>query len=169
MAKGYHKLLAYKDEYEVARLHAETLEAAVAAQFTDVRAMRFHLAPPILGGKDAEGRPRKRAFGPWMLGAFRVLSRFKWLRGTPLDPFGHTAERRLERALIADYEKDMDTVIGGLSPATRDIAVELAELPLQIRGFGHVKAAAAAAAEARRSELKAAFAAGGWPAVRAAE
>jgi indolepyruvate ferredoxin oxidoreductase len=169
MAKGYHKLLAYKDEYEVARLHAETLEAAVAAQFTDVRAMRFHLAPPILGGKDAEGRPRKRVFGPWMLGAFRVLSRFKWLRGTPLDPFGHTAERRLERALIADYEKDMDTVIGGVSPATRDIAVELAELPLQIRGFGHVKAAAAAAAEARRSELKAAFAAGGWPAVRAAE
>ena len=132
-------------------------------------AMRFHLAPPILGGKDAEGRPRKRVFGPWMLGAFRVLSRFKWLRGTPLDPFGHTAERRLERALIADYEKDMDTVIGGLSPATRDIAIELAELPLQIRGFGHVKAAAAAAAEARRSELKAAFAAGGWPAVRAAE
>ena len=78
--------------------------------------MRFHLAPPILGGKDAEGRPRKREFGPWMLGAFRVLSRFKWLRGTPFDPFGHTAERRMERALIADYESDMDTVIGGADP-----------------------------------------------------
>ena len=169
MAKGYHKLLAYKDEYEVARLHAETLEAAVAAHFTDVRAMRFHLAPPILGGKDAEGRPRKRVFGPWMLRAFRVLSRFRWLRGTPLDPFGYTDERRMERALIADYEKDMDAAMQGLSPATRDIAIELALLPLQIRGFGHVKAAAAAAAAARRAELKAAFAAGGWPALRAAE
>ena len=70
MAKGYHKLLAYKDEYEVARLHAETLQAAVEAQFTGVRAMRFHLAPPILGGKDADGRPRKSEFGPWMLRVF---------------------------------------------------------------------------------------------------
>ena len=110
MAKGYHKLLAYKDEYEVARLHAETLEAAVDAQFTDVRAMRFHLAPPILGGKDAAGRPRKREFGPWMLGAFGVLAASRWLRGTPLDPFGYTAERRMERALIAEYERDMDRV-----------------------------------------------------------
>ena len=111
MAKGYHKLLAYKDEYEVARLHAETLEAAVDAQFTDVRAMRFHLAPPILGGTDASGRPQKREFGPWMLGAFGVLRRFKVLRGTPLDPFGYTAERRMERALIAEYERDMDAVL----------------------------------------------------------
>ena len=75
MAKGYHKLLAYKDEYEVARLHAETLQAAVDAQFTDVRAMRFHLAPPILGGNDASGRPKKREFGPWMMRGFELAPR----------------------------------------------------------------------------------------------
>ena len=126
MAKGYHKLLAYKDEYEVARLHAETLEAAVDAQFTDVRgdALPPRAADPRRRGTPTAGRS-KRVFGPWMLGAFGVLSRFKWLRGTPLDPFGYTAERRMERALIADYEQDMDRVIGGLSaghPRHRDRA-----------------------------------------------
>ena len=170
MARGYHKLLSYKDEYEVARLHSETLKAAVDAQFTDVRAMRFHLAPPILGGTDASGRPKKRSFGPWMLGAFGLLRRFKVLRGTPLDIFGYTAERRMERELIREYERDMDAVLAGLTPATRDIALELAALPLEIRGFGPVKERAAEAAAARRAELKAAFAAGGWPTkLRAAE
>ncbi len=170
MARAYHKLLSYKDEYEVARLHAETLKAAVDAQFTDVRAMRFHLAPPILGGTDASGRPKKREFGPWMMTAFDVLRRFRWLRGTPLDPFGYTAERRMERALITEYERDMDTVLAGLTPANRDIALELAALPLEIRGFGPVKTQAAAVAAGRRAELKAAFAAGGWPTkLRAAE
>ena len=100
--KGYHKLLSYKDEYEVARLHAETLKAAVDAQFTDVRAMRFHLAPPILGGTDASGRPKKRELRP--LDA-RRLRPPPPLQGAcaerPLDPFGYTAERRMERELIA--------------------------------------------------------------------
>ncbi len=169
VAKGYHKLLAYKDEYEVARLHAETLEAAVAAQFEGVREMRFHLAPPILGKKDAEGRPTKSEFGPWMLGAMRLLARFKVLRGGPIDPFGRTEERRMERALIADYEADMARVERRMTPATRDIALALAALPLDIRGFGHVKAAGAAAAAARRAELLAAFDAGGWPKAHAAE
>jgi indolepyruvate ferredoxin oxidoreductase len=169
MAKGYHKLLAYKDEYEVARLHAETLEAAVAEGFEGVRAMRFHLAPPVLGGKDARGRPRKRAFGPWIMPVFRRLAGMKRLRGTAFDPFGWSAERRMERALIAEYERDMDRVQAGLTPATREIAVELAALPLEIRGFGHVKAAAAAVAAGRRAALLAAFDAGGRPAVRAAE
>ena len=126
VAKGYHKLLSYKDEYEVARLHDETLRAAVDAQFTDVRRMRFHLAPPILGGEGADGRPRKRSFGPWMLGAFGLLRRFKVLRGTPFDPFGYGADRRLERALIAEYERDMDRVQAAFTPATRDVAMELA-------------------------------------------
>ena len=98
MARGYHKLLSYKDEYEVARLHSDILKAAVDAQFTDVRAMRFHLAPPILGGTDASGRPKKRSFGPWMFGAFGLLRRFKVLRGTPFDIFGYTADRRMERS-----------------------------------------------------------------------
>jgi indolepyruvate ferredoxin oxidoreductase len=169
MARAYHKLLAYKDEYEVARLHAETLKAAVDAQFTDVRAIRFHLAPPILGGTDPSGRPKKRTFGPWMLTAFGVLRRLKWLRGTPFDPFGHSRERRMERDLIAEYERDMDAVLAGLTPANRGIALDLAALPLEIRGFGPVKAQAADAAAARRAELMAAFAAGGSPALRAAE
>ncbi len=163
VARGYHKLLAYKDEYEVARLHAETLESAVSAGFDDVREMRFHLAPPIFGRKDAQGRPVKSEFGPWMLGAMKLLARFKGLRGTPLDPFGRTDERRMERDLIAQYEADMDRVQREMSGQTKDIAIELAVLPMQIRGFGHVKAVSAEAAASRRAELLEAFAAGGWP------
>jgi indolepyruvate ferredoxin oxidoreductase len=169
MAKGYHKLLAYKDEYEVARLHAETLRKAVDAEFTGVRAMRFHLAPPLLAREDASGRPAKRTYGPWMLGTFDVLRRFKLLRGTPLDPFGYAAERRMERELIAEYERDMDEVQKGLTPETQTVAVALAALPLEIRGFGPVKAAAAEAAATRRSELLAAFRSGGESVRRAAE
>ena len=169
VARGYHKLLAYKDEYEVARLHAETLEAAVAARFEGAREMRFHLAPPFLGRKDASGRPAKSEFGPWMLPAMKLLARFRFLRGTPLDPFGRTVERRMERDLIATYEADMDRIMREMTPATRDVALELALLPLEIRGFGHVKAAAAAVAAEARSELVAAFAAGGWPRAHAAE
>lgn len=168
VALGYHKLLAYKDEYEVARLHAETLEAAVAAGFEDVRAMRFHLAPPFLSRPGPDGRPVKREFGPWMLGAMKLLARLKGLRGTALDPFGRTGERRMERGLIAEYEADIDRVQAALTPATRAIALELARLPLEIRGFGPVKAKAAEAAAARRAELLAAFAAGGLEPVHAA-
>jgi indolepyruvate ferredoxin oxidoreductase len=169
VARGYHKLLTYKDEYEVARLHSETLRAAVDARFTDVRELRFHLAPPLLARKDARGHLIKREFGPWMLRAFGWLAPLKVLRGTPFDIFGYTAERRMERALIAEYERDMDRVQAGLAPATRDIALALAELPLEIRGFGHVKQASAEAAAVRRAELLAAFDAGGWPAAQAAE
>ena len=169
MAKGYHKLLSYKDEYEVARLHTETLKAAVDAHFTDVRAMRFHLAPPILGRKDARGQPIKSEFGPWMMRVFAGLARLKWLRGTPFDPFGRGAERRMERAAIVEYEADMDRVQAGLTPRTLPIALELAELPLRVRGFGHVKQAAAEVASVRRRELLAAYEAGGWPRVEAAE
>ena len=169
VAKGYHKLLAYKDEYEVARLHAETLEAAVAEGFTDVRAMRFHLAPPVLARTGPDGEPAKRTFGPWMLGAFRVLRHFRWLRGTPLDPFGYAAERRMERSLIVEYESDIDSVLARWTPATRDAAIALAALPLEIRGFGHVKARAAEAASIRRTELRQALAAGATATLRAAE
>lgn len=168
VALGYHKLLAYKDEYEVARLHAATLEAAVAAGFEDVRAMRFHLAPPFLSRPGPDGRPAKREFGPWMLGAMKLLARFKGLRGTAFDPFGRTEERRMERGLIAEYEADLDRLQAALTPSTRAVALELARLPLEIRGFGPVKAKAAEAAAARRAELLAAFAAGGLEPVHAA-
>ena len=153
VAKGYHKLLAYKDEYEVARLHSETLETALSETFANHGALRFHLAPPILGRKDAQGRPVKSEFGPWMMRAFGHLKRFKVLRGTPLDPFGHSAERRMERRLIAEYEADIEALLADFPEDHPDVAGALAELPLQIRGFGHVKAAHAEAAARRRKEL----------------
>ncbi len=169
VAKGYHKLLAYKDEYEVARLHRETLQSAIDAKFEGVTGMRFHLAPPILGRKDAKGRPVKSEFGPWMMRAFGVLSRLKVLRGTPFDPFGRTAERRMERALIKQYQADIDALIADWPSEKADIAINLAELPLQIRGFGHVKEAHAAAAEKRREDLLAALKSTRTPELRAAE
>lgn len=168
VAKGYHKLLAYKDEYEVARLHLDTAAKAQAEFEGDLR-LTFHLAPPFLSGPEHNGRPAKRAFGPWVLRAFAVLARMKGLRGTAFDPFGRTKERRTERALIAQFEADMAEILPRVTPETEAIARELAELPLQIRGFGPVKEASVAAAAARRAELLAAFRAGGAPMPLAAE
>ncbi len=168
VAEGYHKLLSYKDEYEVARLHLSTADKARAAFDGDFR-MTFHLAPPLLPGRDAEGRPRKRAFGPWILPVFRLLARMKGLRGSAFDPFGRSAERRTERRLIAEFEADMAEVLPAVTPATRDAVRALAELPLSIRGFGPVKEAAVAQAARRRDELLAVIRAGGTPLARAAE
>ncbi|MEZ5883174.1 MAG: indolepyruvate ferredoxin oxidoreductase family protein [Paracoccaceae bacterium] len=168
VAKGYHKLLAYKDEYEVARMHLDSAEKARAEFDGDFR-MSFHLAPPILGGTTPDGRPKKREFGPWILPVFRLLARMKGLRGTPFDPFARSAERRTERALIAEYESDMARILPAVTSATLDIARELAELPLTIRGFGPVKEAAVKAAALRREELLAAFRSGGAPERMAAE
>ena len=162
VAKGYHKLLAYKDEYEVARLHLQTHDRA-REQFDGDFSMQFHLAPPILGGKESDGRPRKRAFGEWMLRGFRVLAAMKGLRGTLFDPFGYSAERKMERALIKQYEADMRDVLPKVTEQTRDLVLELALLPLSIRGFGPVKEANAKAAARRRAELLAAIADGGTP------
>ncbi|MBB5516570.1 indolepyruvate ferredoxin oxidoreductase [Rubricella aquisinus] len=169
VAQGYHKLLAYKDEYEVARLHAETVEQAVADRFEAHNSLRFHLAPPILGRKDAQGHPKKTEFGPWILPAFRLLAKGKVLRGTAFDPFGRTAERRMERALIAEFEADMEEILSALTPDRQDAATARALLPLQIRGFGHVKEANAEAAAKRRVEIMDAFRAGGTPTAQAAE
>jgi indolepyruvate ferredoxin oxidoreductase len=156
VALGYHKLLAYKDEFEVARLHLQTMGKA-RAEFDGDFTPRFHLAPPLLSRMGSDGRPRKRAFGPAMLKGFAILAKLKALRGTPLDPFGYTAERRMERALIRDYERLIPQLVAGLTPANHAIAVELAELPLTIRGFGPVKHRNAEAAAKRRAELLAAF------------
>ncbi|GAB4383681.1 indolepyruvate ferredoxin oxidoreductase family protein [Albidovulum sp.] len=162
VAEGYHKLLAYKDEYEVARLHLETAARAREEFEGDFR-MTFHLAPPILSRIGPDGRPVKRAFGPWILPLFRILARMKRLRGTPFDLFGRTAERRMERALIAQYEADMAEILPKVTPATLEAARALARLPLEIRGFGPVKAAAERAAAKRREELLAAIRSGGAP------
>ncbi|OOY22262.1 indolepyruvate ferredoxin oxidoreductase [Thioclava sp. DLFJ5-1] len=168
VAKGYHKLLAYKDEYEVARLHLSTAEKA-RAEFEGDFEMHFHLAPPILSKEGPDGRPKKREFGPGMERNFRLLAKLKGLRGTPFDPFGYATERKMERALIKQYEADMAEVLPKVTPETMEIARELAELPLTIRGFGPVKAQAEQMAAKRREELLAAFRAGGTPQKMAAE
>ena len=168
VAEGYHKLLSYKDEYEVARLLLSSREKAEAEFDGDFR-MTFHLAPPLLPGKDANGRPKKRAFGEWMVWPLRALRRMRVLRGTPLDPFGYTAERRMERALIRQFERDMAELLPKVDDATRDIVIELARLPLSIRGFGPVKQANEAEAAKRREALLAAFRAGGASVRQAAE
>ncbi|MDX5381463.1 MAG: indolepyruvate ferredoxin oxidoreductase family protein, partial [Rhodobacterales bacterium] len=156
VAKGYHKLLAYKDEYEVARLLLTSQEKA-AEQFDGDFRMTFHLAPPIISKTGPDGRPMKRTFGPWMARPLRVLKSLKVLRGTPLDIFGRTEERRMERALIKQYEADMAEVLAKVTSDRMDAAVALAELPLSIRGFGPVKQANEVKAAKRREELLAAF------------
>ena len=153
IARGYHKLLTYKDEYEVARLLSDTADKARAAFEGDLR-LTYHLAPPGLTRTGPDGRPRKRAFGPWLPALLKPLSRLKVLRGTWADPFAHTAERRMERRLIREYERDIADALAALRPDTREAVRELAELPLQIRGFGPVKAESARRAEARRRALR---------------
>ncbi|MEM6385092.1 MAG: indolepyruvate ferredoxin oxidoreductase family protein [Pseudomonadota bacterium] len=155
VAKGYHKLLAYKDEYEVARLLQETRRKAEEAFEGDLK-LTYHLAPPLLSKEGPNGRPAKRPFRENRTWQFRWLARMKRLRGSPLDPFGYTAERRMERGLIRQYEKDMKEVLSA-PDQNLEAAYALAELPLQIRGFGPVKAAHAKSAAQRRQELLSAF------------
>jgi indolepyruvate ferredoxin oxidoreductase len=168
-ARSLFKLMSYKDEWEVARLHAETLERAVAERFDGVTRIEFHLAPPLLAEKGHDGRPRKRTFGPWMLPVFKAMRHGKLLRGTPLDPFGWTAERRAERAMIADHRAELDRLCAALTADNHATAVEIAALPSEVKGFGHVKEAAAARVAERRAALWAAFAAGPAPVAQAAE
>jgi len=154
---NYFKLLAYKDEYEVARLYSNgDFIKQLESQFEGDYKLEFHLAPPMLSKKDpATGLPRKRRFGPWTLKAFGQLARFKGLRGTALDPFGYTEERKMERQLINDYEQLVDELMARKTADNHDIAVELAKLPEQIRGFGHVKDKAIVTAKAQKKRLKA--------------
>ncbi|WP_276486882.1 indolepyruvate ferredoxin oxidoreductase family protein [Ectopseudomonas mendocina] len=157
VARYYFKLLAYKDEYEVARLYSdETFRKQLEAQFEGDYRLQFHLAPSWLSKPDAvTGEPRKRSFGPWMLKAFGVLARFKFLRGSVLDPFGHSAERRLERELIEEYETNVAYLLAEMNDGNYRTAVALAEIPEQIRGYGHVKEAALAKAREQANQLKA--------------
>ena len=141
VARALYKLMAYKDEYEVARLYSrpEFLES-LESQFSGDYELRFNMAPPLLSERDkSTGLPRKREFGAWMLHAFRLLAPLKRLRGTPLDLFGYTAERRRERQDIADYESLIETVLPRFGEASPEVLAELLALPLQLRGFGHVK------------------------------
>ncbi len=168
VAEGYHKLLSYKDEYEVARLLLSSREKA-KAEFDGDFKMSFNLAPPLLSKMGPNGRPLKREFGPWLEGPLRMMARLKRLRGTPLDIFGYTAERKMERALIKQYEGDMRDVLPKLDDMTRDAIKALAALPLDIRGFGPVKQANEAKAAKRREELLSAIRTGGTTLSKAAE
>ncbi len=157
VVRAYFRLLSYKDEYEVARLHAQSgfLEQ-LRSDYGDGARLRFHLAPPLLAGKrDARGRPLKREFGAWILPLFRLLARFKRLRGTAFDLFGYTAERRMERRLISEFEDTVDTVLAQLTADNRDAACAVIECFLEIRGFGPVKESAV---EDAREKIAAALA-----------
>ena len=157
VARNLFKLMAIKDEYEVARLYADGAFARrLAHAFDGDIRVTFHLAPPLLARRDpVTGEAKKMRFGPWMMTGFRALAALRRLRGTPLDPFSYSAERRAERALLTDYEALCADLTAGLTPENRDTAIALAALPDTIRGFGHVKARAMAAAGEERRRLMA--------------
>ncbi|OYZ01850.1 MAG: indolepyruvate ferredoxin oxidoreductase [Polaromonas sp. 28-63-22] len=158
VARYFFKLMAYKDEYEVARLHTDTaFLGKVNAMFEGDFKLHYHLAPPLIAPKNDKGELQKRPFGPWMLTAFKLLARLKGLRGTPLDVLGRTEERRTERALIAQYRASIDEVLVGLTPANHAVAVEIARIPELIKGYGHVKARHLAAARPQWTDLMARF------------
>jgi indolepyruvate ferredoxin oxidoreductase len=145
VANALFKLMAYKDEYEVARLYADShFTDKLAQQFEGKLTLKFNLAPPLLSKKDGNGHLLKAEYGSWMLKAFAVLARFKGLRGTRLDPFGWTAERKIERQLIVDYRALVKSLLATLEADKLALATEIAALPIQVRGFGHVKEAAVA-------------------------
>ncbi|MFM7295126.1 MAG: indolepyruvate ferredoxin oxidoreductase family protein [Burkholderiales bacterium] len=162
VARYYFKVLAYKDEYEVARLYADTgFKKKIGNQFEGDYKLTFHLAPPVMSAVDpTTGEPRKTVFGAWMMAALNVLAKLKGLRGTALDVFGYTAERKSERQLIADYEALVDELVRDVTAAKYETAVDLASVPEHIRGFGHVKHAHMLDARTRWAEWLAEFRSG---------
>jgi indolepyruvate ferredoxin oxidoreductase len=172
VARYLFKLMAYKDEYEVARLFTDGAfldQVKSAFDGEDLR-FEFHLAPPLLARRDpTTGLPRKMSFGPWMMPAYKLLARLKFLRGTALDPFGRSVERRTERALVRDYEAMLEEILAKLTPDNHHLAVGLAAIPEKIRGFGHVKARHLIAAKADEAALLEQFRAGPAPMMKAAE
>jgi indolepyruvate ferredoxin oxidoreductase len=172
VARYLFKLMAYKDEYEVARLYSETsfLDRVKSNFDGDRLRFEFHLAPPLLARRDPQtGEPKKMSFGPWMLKVFAALAKFKFLRGTMFDPFGYTAERKMERRLVADYEILLGEIVEQLTPNNHRMAVGLAMIPEKIRGFGPVKQRHLAAAKAEEAALRDQFKAGAAPFLKAAE
>jgi indolepyruvate ferredoxin oxidoreductase len=141
VARYLFKLMAYKDEYEVARLHTDAgFLNKVNAMFEGDFKLNYHLAPPLIASKNEQGELQKQQFGPWMLAGFKVLVRLKGLRGTPLDIFGRTEERKMERALIDDYKASIEEVLSSLTTENHATALEIARIPELIKGYGHVKA-----------------------------
>jgi len=154
VARYLFKLMAVKDEYEVARLYTDgSFRKQLDAAFENVGKLEFHLAPPLLGRKDAQGNPLKTTFGPWMTPVYHLLASLKFLRGSALDVFGKTAERKMERRLIEDYEATLQELEAGLGPQTHALAVQIASVPEKIRGFGHVKDSHLQKAKAEEAKL----------------
>jgi indolepyruvate ferredoxin oxidoreductase len=154
VATNLYKLMAYKDEYEVARLYSDGRFKAYREETFKGGQAKVLLAPPMISKPGADGRPQKRAFGSWMLDrGFPILAKFKRLRGALLDPFGHTAERKMERRLLADYEQGLDRLAAEFTAARAPLAVKIASIPDQIRGFGPVKAASVGPAKAEEAKL----------------
>ena len=162
VARYYAKLLAYKDEYEVARLHSDgEMRKKIEGMFEGDYRVVFHLAPPLLARKDPQtGEPRKMRFGPWTMGLFKILSKLRFLRGTAFDLFGYSEERRTERELIREYEQTVERLLAALTPQNHALAVQIASIPEEIRGFGPIKARHLAPARKKREELLAQYAAG---------
>lgn len=162
VARGLYKLMAYKDEYEVARLYTDpAFMKKLNEQFEGDFTLRFHLAPPSLAKHDDKGHLIKQTYGAWMMKAFGVLARFKGLRGGAFDIFGRTQERRTERALIGEYETLVNELLSRLGEHNLSLAVQLAELPQEIRGFGHVKEQNLAATRIKWTKLLTQFRDGG--------
>ena len=161
VARYLFKLMAYKDEYEVARLHTDKLfHEKIAAQFEGDYKLNFHLAPPAIAKKNDKGELIKQPFGPWMLTVFGMLAKLKGLRGGAFDIFGRTEERKTERALIGEYRACIDELLQTLSAERLAQATEIARIPEDIRGYGHVKERHLAAARAKWAQLM-----GAWRAV----
>jgi indolepyruvate ferredoxin oxidoreductase len=154
VARYFFKLMAYKDEYEVARLYTSgDFRRKLEQQFDGDYKLHFHLAPPLLAKKNALGQLQKKEFGPWVFTVFKVLAKFRGLRGGALDIFGYTEERKGERQLIGDYEKTVAGLLDKLDAGNAGLAAEIASIPEQIRGYGHVKEAHLHKAKAREAEL----------------
>jgi indolepyruvate ferredoxin oxidoreductase len=159
VARYYAKLLAYKDEYEVARLYTDgAFRKKIEAMFEGDYKLVFNLAPPLIAKPDPRtGEPVKMRFGGWTMSLFAILARLKGLRGTAFDIFGRTEERRMERTLINEYEHTVQVLLQGLTRDNHALAVEIASLPESIRGYGHIKAKSAEAARKKHGELLARY------------
>ena len=155
VAQNLFKLMAYKDEYEVARLYAgESFQANLAKQFQGDLKLKFHLAPPLISRRDPDtGHLIKREYGSWMMTAFKLLAKMKGLRGGTFDIFGRTEERRAERAAIPAYRATIEALLADLSPENHALGVQISNIPAQIRGYGHIKERSQKAAAAEQTLL----------------
>jgi indolepyruvate ferredoxin oxidoreductase len=158
VARNLFKLMAYKDEYEVARLHTDSaFLQKISGMFEGDYTVNYHLAPPLIAKTNAKGELQKQKFGPFMLTGFKLLKHLKGLRGTAFDVFGHTDERRTERALIGEYQASIDQVLAKLNADNHALALDIARVPEQIKGFGHVKARHLAAVRGKWAGLMTAW------------